>query len=69
LYAPPAGIQYIDSPTDGDLVIATADSVDDARIAIVGELTAECSDWMAPSLAAVLGAISKVAPVWNSETA
>jgi hypothetical protein len=69
LYAPPASVQYIDSPENGDLVTAAPDSIEDSRIAIVDELTAESSNWMAPSLAAVYNAISKVAPVWNSETA
>jgi hypothetical protein len=68
LYTPPASIPPIDKPDDGDLVIATIDSIDDSRIAIIEELTAECNNWMAPSLAAVLNAISKVAPIWNAET-
>jgi hypothetical protein len=68
LYAPPGSVTKIDSPEDGDLVMATLGDVDDARIAIIEELTAESNNWEVPSLAAVLSAISKVAPIWNSET-
>jgi hypothetical protein len=68
LYAHQSLMPAIEDPTDGDLVIAADGSVATSRISVVEELSAECNDWMTPSVSAVYNAVSKVAPVWNSET-